>query len=238
MGATAFACAGVVTLGQAVTDWAHSRGGSTSSSVPPTEIIPKDRIKQERQDEGFQANALYVAVCGPAGSGKSSVKRSEGLEEYRSGDTRTGPIETTLRRNRYTAHASLGALFLEDFPGAGTLRVPAEDYYYNQKLYLYDSVLIMQGERFGEVGCTSSFTDQPPHGIATCPNNGVERSRSTPSGPASARARVLSLSDLDRTKSSPVLRRTRVSVPVVHGRNTSSRLSWLSRRNWSGQMPP
>jgi hypothetical protein len=110
--------------------WATSDGGSSSDSS----AITRDRINRERRNEGFEPDATHVAICGPAGAGKTSLLNAlRGLRNSDHEAARTGTVETTTQRFKYSSHPSFGSLFLHDCPGAGTLRNPAMNYYYSKK---------------------------------------------------------------------------------------------------------
>ncbi|KAI1453446.1 interferon-inducible GTPase-domain-containing protein [Annulohypoxylon moriforme] len=109
-------------------------------------------IKSERAQEGFEESSSHVAICGPAGSGKTSlVNALRGLYNKDPGAGKVGTFEMTEKRTKYRCHRDFNSLFLHDCPGAGTLRVSASNYYHAQKLHLFDMVLIVHGERFGEI---------------------------------------------------------------------------------------
>ncbi|KAJ4308948.1 hypothetical protein N0V84_011783 [Fusarium piperis] len=109
-------------------------------------------IKRDRELEGLDPNTYYVAVCGPAGSGKSSLLNAlRGLLNKDQGAARVGDTETTSKKQEYSAAACFDDLCLVDFPGAGTQSVPAKGYFKANKLYCYDCILIICGERFGEL---------------------------------------------------------------------------------------
>lgn len=124
--------------------WATSNGDLSS--------FPRDLVERERSKLRFEPGCAHVAICGPAESGKSSILNAlRGIQNSDSEAARTGTTETTIESTKYPGHASFGSLMLHDCPGAGTLRVPTDGYYKTQKLYLFDMVLIVQGEQFGEV---------------------------------------------------------------------------------------
>jgi len=109
---------------------------------------------RKESGEFFETDKPHVAICGPAGSGKSSlINALRGLRNSEGDAASTGSAETTTHRQKYQSHLNIKSLFLYDFPGAGTQRIPAKNYYGDQKLELFDLVLIVQGERLGEVSC-------------------------------------------------------------------------------------
>lgn len=122
-------------------------------------IIHRSRIYRERSEERFANGSYHVAICGPAGCGKSSLLNAlMGLRNGKTGTASTGTVETTVEREKYQGHSSFDSLVLHDCPGAGTQRVPAKNYYYNQKLYLFDQLLIVHGERLGQVSRGSKIS--------------------------------------------------------------------------------
>jgi predicted GTPase len=139
----------VQTISVALWNWATADDTSSNSSNLP--VITPELIRREREEEDFEPDSIHVAICGPAGSGKSSIVNAlRGLRNNDDEAAPTGTVETTTQRTKYSSHATFNSLFLYDCPGAGTLRVPTEGYYYAQKLYLFDQLLIVHGERLGE----------------------------------------------------------------------------------------
>ncbi|KAI0967735.1 interferon-inducible GTPase-domain-containing protein [Xylaria arbuscula] len=137
----------VVAVSVALLSWASPNG--THNHLP---LTTPELIRQQRQEEGFEPNSTHVVVCGPANSGKSSIINAlRGLRNRDNGAATTGTPGSTTHRTKYAGHASFNSLQLHDCPGAGTLRTPADGYYSNQRLYLYDLLLIVAGERIGEL---------------------------------------------------------------------------------------
>ncbi|EJT70665.1 hypothetical protein GGTG_11688 [Gaeumannomyces tritici R3-111a-1] len=123
---------------------------------PESTRVSHERIAEERQGLDFELGATHIAVCGVAGSGKSSIVNAlRGLTPTAPGAAATGNAETTTARAKYATHPSiqgstLEGIFLHDLPGSGTVRVTAIEYYRRMKLYLFDHVFVVQGARFGE----------------------------------------------------------------------------------------
>ncbi|KAK2052351.1 hypothetical protein LY76DRAFT_344039 [Colletotrichum caudatum] len=61
------------------------------------------------------------------------------------------PERVQSKQTRYLGHLSFSTLLLYDFPGSGTQRFPTQGHYDAQELYLFDALLIVWGERLGEV---------------------------------------------------------------------------------------
>lgn len=166
--AGAFVLTGFMVVSSLLFDWAASDSKDTPCRIGRLPRLRRiaildDLIASERESHNtigpaFDSNSLHVAVCGPAGSGKSSlVNALRGIRNGSVDAATTGTTESTLTRSMYIAHASMKALTLHDIPGAGTSRIPADQYFENQKLHLFDTILILLGERFGEVNFCSPY---------------------------------------------------------------------------------
>ncbi|PNP59718.1 hypothetical protein FNYG_14849 [Fusarium nygamai] len=131
-------------ISQALYHWASSNYSGT--------IVTTETIISDREQEGLDADRAYVAICGPSGSGKSSlINALRGLLNRDTNAASVGTTETTCQRQEYQAAACFDRLTLVDFPGAGTQRVPSQGYFNANKLHCYDYILIICGERFGEI---------------------------------------------------------------------------------------
>jgi len=149
---------GVVTeaAGDATSNLVIGAASLISWAVGGHEPIPEQMnpefIDKERQQEGFEADRIHVAVCGHTGSGKSSVINAlRGIHNSHGEAAPVGTSETTISRGTYYAHRSMPLITLHDIPGAGTRRTPLDNYYDNQKLYLFDLLLVVHSERVGTV---------------------------------------------------------------------------------------
>jgi hypothetical protein len=145
-GSTVYAAGDIVALGVNGTLWLFGSVDATPLRLDPT-IINKGRAK-----ENFEKGRIHIAVCGQSGSGKSSVINAlRGIQNSQVGAAPTGTTETTQTRSTYHAHESICTTTLHDLPGGGTRRTPIEDYYNNQKLYLFDLLLVTHSGRLGQV---------------------------------------------------------------------------------------
>jgi predicted GTPase len=145
-GSVACAAGETVALGVNGVLWVFGSADATPLPLDPT-IINKGRAK-----ENFEKGRIHIAVCGQSGSGKSSVINAlRGIRNSQMGAATTGTIETTQTRSAYHAHESICTTTLHDLPGGGTRRAPIEDYYNNQKLYLFDFLLVIHSGRLGQV---------------------------------------------------------------------------------------
>jgi predicted GTPase len=114
--------------------------------------VTAETILSDRQKEGLEPDRGYVAICGPSGSGKSSlVNALRGLLNSDPDAAGVGTTEATTGKQEYQAAACFKRLFLVDFPGAGTQCMSSRRSFMTNKLYCYDAILIICGERFGQV---------------------------------------------------------------------------------------
>ncbi|KAI9025614.1 immunity-related GTPases-like protein [Hyaloraphidium curvatum] len=96
-------------------------------------------------------NEFHVAVCGPAGTGKSSVINCIlGLRNGAPGSAPVGITETTHEHKKYS-HPRLPYVKVWDIPGAGTADHPASTYYVDELLYGFHMIVIVSAGRIHEV---------------------------------------------------------------------------------------
>lgn len=86
---------------------------------------------------------INVAVTGFQNAGKSTlVNRLRGKDHWDVDAAQTGEAETTTKAKAF--HDLKHPNFVwHDIPGGGVANVKAWGYYYNQKLFAYDIVLVV-----------------------------------------------------------------------------------------------
>lgn len=136
--------------------------------IPPIKYPTGDQIAQTRESLGYQEGLLHIAITGCSGSGKSSlINAVRGYKNPKAGFfgaltsintfidnispghlAQTGTSETTTQIQRYAdPHHARRGLAWYDVPGAGTLRVRDWQYFNDQGLYIFDTIMIAVGDR-------------------------------------------------------------------------------------------
>jgi len=109
----------------------------------PTEEEKKAAFKKHN----YRVDRLHFAICGPAGSGKSSLINSfRGLKAKQSDAAPVGIVETTTETKRYPdpRPGMPYELFVwYDVPGAGTLDIPSIRYFNEQGLFIFDFIVLV-----------------------------------------------------------------------------------------------
>ncbi|KAF3057636.1 Interferon-inducible GTPase 1 [Trichoderma lentiforme] len=107
------------------------------------DISPED-IEAAKRDINYDPNpnTANIAVAGNVNAGKSSLLNAIRNLTNNSPDwAPTGGSEVTRQRQRYPDPAHNCVWY--DLPGAGTQSVTAFGYYYNQKLFAYDKIVLV-----------------------------------------------------------------------------------------------
>lgn len=97
----------------------------------------------------YNEDCVHFAVAGMSGSGKSSlINAFRGLRSRDAGAAAVGGIERTLQVTRYP-DADPGKPFVwYEIPGAGAVKRHDWQYFNDQGLYVFDSIVILFDNRF------------------------------------------------------------------------------------------
>ena len=95
----------------------------------------------------YSEDRLHFAVCGPSGSGKSSlINALRGLKNGQEGSAETNVVECTDALQRYPdprKRAPYSRIAWYDIPGAGTSKIPGWQYFNSQGLFIFDFVILV-----------------------------------------------------------------------------------------------
>jgi len=95
----------------------------------------------------YSAERLHTAICGPSGSGKSSlINALRGLKPGDPGAAGVGVIETTFEVTRYPdprTEMPYPRFIWFDVPGAGTFDIPTWQYFNQQGLFIFDFIVLV-----------------------------------------------------------------------------------------------
>ncbi|KAF7973747.1 hypothetical protein HWV62_14330 [Athelia sp. TMB] len=115
------------------------------------EVWPtKDALNRNKMRLGYVEGSYHFAVAGISGGGKSSlINALRGVTNGSQFAADTGITETTTEITRYLDpdHPSLPFVWY-DAPGAGTLSIPGWQYFDQQGLYIFDSIIVLFDNRF------------------------------------------------------------------------------------------
>ncbi|QYT04810.1 IRG-type G domain-containing protein [Trichoderma simmonsii] len=109
---------------------------------PADPDISDSDIEDARRDINYDAAVANIAVAGSVNAGKSLLLNAIRNLSYGDPDwAPTGGSAVTRQRHRYPDPAHNCVWY--DLPGAGTQRVTAFSYYYSQKLFAYDKIVLV-----------------------------------------------------------------------------------------------
>ena len=95
----------------------------------------------------YREDRLHFAVCGPSGSGKSSlINALRGLKNNQEGSAKTGVVECTEDLQRYPDPRNqmpYARFVWYDVPGAGTSKIPGWQYFNRQGLFIFDFIILV-----------------------------------------------------------------------------------------------
>lgn len=129
-----------------------------ASGIDPAEPkISDEDIEEAKRDINYHhdPDTANIAVAGNVNAGKSSLLNAiRNLSDDSPDWAPTGCSEVTSQRQRYPDPAHKCVWY--DLPGAGTQSVTAFGYYYSQKLFAYDKVVLVHETTLTEVSLTGS----------------------------------------------------------------------------------
>lgn len=120
--------------------------GIRPEMIPTDEEIRRVKVKLQYSNDHF-----HFAVCGQAGSGKSSlINALRGMRNNNPMSAKVGATETTQIIGRYPdmdQRPPRAWIVWYDIPGGGTPNIPDWQYFNDQGLYIFDLVVLAIGDR-------------------------------------------------------------------------------------------
>lgn len=130
-------------------------GGGGAVFGSPLRWPTRDEFQDALRRTQYDRNKFHFAIVGRAGSGKSSlINAFRNLFNRDPGAAKAGTTETTLEIGRYPdpgTEQPRQRMVWYDVPGAGTQRIPHQDYFVRQGLFVFDLVVLAIGDRFEEI---------------------------------------------------------------------------------------
>ncbi|KAF8521465.1 interferon-inducible GTPase-domain-containing protein [Trichophaea hybrida] len=126
-----------------------------SEGIQPLLWPTQEQVDAAKDRVQYDPERLHFAVCGPSGSGKSSlINAFRGLKSGEEGAAEVGNNETTLEVTRYQdprKEMPYPRFVWCDIPGAGTIEISAWQYFNQQGLFIFDFIILVYGGRFTQI---------------------------------------------------------------------------------------
>ncbi|KAJ7734870.1 interferon-inducible GTPase-domain-containing protein [Mycena metata] len=117
--------------------------------IQPVVMPSAADLEDARRRIGYRDGLYHFAVAGIAGSGKSSlINALRGLRNKDARAAATGVTETTLCVTRFPDSDPKNPFVWYDIPGAGTLQVRDWQYFNEQRLFVFDALVVLVDNRF------------------------------------------------------------------------------------------
>ena len=115
--------------------------------IQPVVWPTAEELAAAKARAGYREDRLHFAVCGPSGSGKSSlINALRGLRNNQEGSAKTGVVECTEALQRYPdlrKKMPYPRFVWYDIPGAGTSKIPGWQYFNRQGLFIFDFIILV-----------------------------------------------------------------------------------------------
>ncbi|KAF7982896.1 hypothetical protein HWV62_25152 [Athelia sp. TMB] len=128
---------------------AEEAGRKWREGIQPEVWPTKDELNQTKKRLRYVEGSYHFAVAGISGGGKSSlINALRGVTNGSQFAALTGITETTTEITRYLDPDPSLPFVWYDAPGAGTLSIPGWQYFDQQGLYIFDSIIVLFDNRF------------------------------------------------------------------------------------------
>ena len=115
--------------------------------IQPVVWPTTEEIAAAKAMAGYCEDRLHSAVCGPSGSGMSSlINALRGLRNNQEGSAETGVVECTAALQKYPdprQKMPYPRFVWYDIPGAGTSKIPGWQYFNRQGLFIFDFIILV-----------------------------------------------------------------------------------------------
>ena len=115
--------------------------------IQPVKWPTAEELAAAKAMAGYRKGQLHFAVCGIAGSGKSSlINALRGLRNKQKGAARAGVVECTEALQRYPdprKKMPYSRFVWYDIPGAGTSNIHGWQYFNRQGLFIFDFIILV-----------------------------------------------------------------------------------------------
>ncbi|KAJ4264381.1 hypothetical protein NW762_005579 [Fusarium torreyae] len=119
--------------------------------IPPSRVVSDEEIRTSRLDVSYVNNMCNIGVVGRQNEGKSTlVNCFRGLDHNAPGSAMTGKTEVTRKSTPYADNLHNGVVW-HDISGGGTTQTTAWGYYYEQKLFAYDKLVLTHSSTLSEL---------------------------------------------------------------------------------------
>lgn len=124
-----------------------------ANGIRPVKTPTAEEVRAAKEKMKYDSSLCHFAICGPSGSGKSSlINAFRGLSsESDAGYAKTDVVECTSIISRYPdprPEIPFKRFVWYDIPGAGTLDIPDWQYFNDQGLFCYDFIIMIYDGRF------------------------------------------------------------------------------------------
>jgi predicted GTPase len=126
--------------------------GQQQQEVMDEKKMEENLLSEARKALGIDAKEKYnIAFTGLSGVGKSSLINA--LRQVDDSDASAADVDIVecTEETKDFQHPTLPRLVLWDMPGAGTINNPAQTYFLDKRLYVFDCLIIVTGARVLQV---------------------------------------------------------------------------------------
>jgi len=119
--------------------------------ICPDRKVSEEEMHQAKVDIGYIFGRVNIGVVGVRGAGKSTmINCLRGVEAGDATAASVGEVENTVESTQYIDDRYSNNVYY-DHPGGAVMNVTAWNYYYRQRLFAYDKLLLVHTDTPTEV---------------------------------------------------------------------------------------